>query len=168
MTQVAAPAALVAQPVLRGLVRSSLDRVAMLAATAVAGALVPWTVHLARGAGAHSLLWVGVDLAECVTAGAVAVLVARGSRLAPTAARVLTLLLAADATVDVLIADSWGARLMASGLALGVELPLAAAAWWWANRSSVSGSPVQAVSLGGPRRAAARRAVRRAPRHTSR
>ncbi len=114
---------------------ADLDRLAVVVAGSVATVLAPWTVYLGQHLENRTLLWVGIDVAECITAAAVAVLAARTSRWAPTAARLLTVLLAGDAILDVAISHSWSQRVTSSALALAVELPLAAAAWWWAART---------------------------------
>ncbi|MFC6883996.1 hypothetical protein ACFQHO_07030 [Actinomadura yumaensis] len=95
-------------------------------------ALVPWTVVLAvrlpsTAQVSHwSAAWVGLDLMLAAGLLGTGVLFRRGdARYGLTAAATGALLLM-DAWFDVMTATSGGERALASALALGLELPLAA------------------------------------------
>jgi hypothetical protein len=109
-----------------------------LAALAVGVFLLPWCVVLGMTLPAGtfvpnwSLAWVGLDLAEAAAALLTAVLLSRGSPRASLPAVAGAGLLCADAWFDVCTSAAGTARWLAVGEALGVELPLAAAAIWLA------------------------------------
>ena len=105
-------------------------------ALAVGSFLVPWSVMLGMTLPAStfvpnwSLAWMGLDFAEAAAALSTAILLRRGSPRAGVAAMAGAGLLFADAWFDVCTSAAGTARLLAVGEALGVELPLAAAAIW--------------------------------------
>jgi hypothetical protein len=109
-----------------------------LVALAVGAFLVPWSVMLGMTLPAGtfvpnwSLAWMGLDFAEAVAALLTAWLLSRGSPRASLPAMAGAGLLFADAWFDVCTSAAGTARLLAVGEALGVELPLAAAAIWLA------------------------------------
>jgi hypothetical protein len=105
---------------------------------AVGAFLVPWSVMLGitLPGGTFvpnwSLAWMGLDFAEAVAALLTGWLLSRGSPRASLPAVAGAGLLFADAWFDVCTSAAGTARLIAVGEALGVELPLAAAAIWLA------------------------------------
>ena len=109
-----------------------------LVALAVGVFLLPWCAVLGMTLPAGtfvpnwSLAWVGLDFTEAVAALLTAVLLSRGSPRASLSAMAGAALLFADAWFDVCTSASGLPRLLAIGEALGVELPLAAAAIWLA------------------------------------
>jgi hypothetical protein len=109
-----------------------------LAALVVGAFLVPWSVMLGitLPGGTFvpnwSLAWMGLDFAEAVAALLTGWLLSRGSPRASLPAVAGAGLLFADAWFDVCTSAAGTARLIAVGEALGVELPLAAAAIWLA------------------------------------
>ena len=100
--------------------------------------LLPWSVVLGMTLPAStfvpdwSLAWMGLDLAEAAAALLTAGLLRRGSPRASLPAMAGAGLLFADAWFDVCTSPAGPARWLAVGEALGVELPLAAAALWLA------------------------------------
>ena len=113
-------------------------RLGRLVALAVGVFLLPWCAVLWMTLPAStfvpnwSLAWVGLDFAEAVAALLTAVLLSRGSPRASLSAMAGAGLLFADAWFDVCTSGGGLPRLLAVGEALGVELPLAAAAIWLA------------------------------------
>jgi hypothetical protein len=122
-------------------------RRARLAATAVGGFLVPWSAVLAKTLpeSAHvrrwSVAWAGLDGAEAVAALAVAGLLARGDRRAAVPAAAFGALALADAWFDVTTSAPGRQSAIAIAEAAGVEIPLAAAAFWLA--ASLASGPAQ-------------------------
>jgi hypothetical protein len=107
-------------------------------ALAVGSFLLPWSVLLGMTLPAAefvpnwSLAWTGLDLAEAAAALLTAWLLGRGSPRAGLPAVAGAGLLLADAWFDVCTSAAGTPRLLAVGEAVGVELPLAAAAIWLA------------------------------------
>lgn len=98
--------------------------------------LVPWIVHLAdtlpeRQISRHyALAWAGFDVMLFLALGTTAVLVLRRSLLMGPAGTWSAALLVADAWFDVVTAPTRAQMLQAVGLAVVVELPLAALCLW--------------------------------------
>jgi len=113
-------------------------RLGRLVALAAGTFLLPWCAVLGVTLPGSALVpdwalaWVGLDLAEAVAALLTAVLLSRGSPRAALPAMAGAALLLADAWFDVCTSAAGMPRLLAAGEALGVELPLAAAATWLA------------------------------------
>jgi hypothetical protein len=113
-------------------------RLGRLVALAVGLFLLPWSVVLGITLPAStfvpdwSLAWMGLDLAEAAAALLTAVLLRRGSPRAALTAMAGAGVLFADAWFDVCTSPAGLARWLAVGEALGLELPLAAAAIWLA------------------------------------
>jgi hypothetical protein len=113
-------------------------RLGRLVALAVGAFLLPWCAVLGATlpASAHvpnwSLAWVGLDLAEAVAALFTAVLLTRDSPRAGLPATAGAALLLADAWFDLCTSPPGLERLLAVGEAVLAELPLAAAAIWFA------------------------------------
>jgi hypothetical protein len=113
-------------------------RLGRMVALAVGLFLLPWSVVLGMTLPAStfvpdwSLAWMGLDLAEAAAALLTAVLLRRGSPRASLPAMAGAGLLFADAWFDVCTSPDGPSRWLAVGEALGVELPLAAAAVWLA------------------------------------
>jgi hypothetical protein len=109
-------------------------QVAVLAGSAGAAWLVPWSLHLARTlppsatADHWAVAWTGLDLAEAAAAGSTAWWLARHDRRAALAAMALAALLGADAWFDVCTSARGHDRAVAIASAVLLELPLAAAA----------------------------------------
>jgi hypothetical protein len=125
-------------------------RLGRLVALAVGAFLLPWCAVLGATlpASAHvpnwSLAWVGLDLAEAVAALFTAVLLTRDSPRAGLPAAAGAALLLADAWFDLCTSPPGLDRLLAVGEAVQVELPLAAAAIWFAvalTRNTGRGRP---------------------------
>ena len=113
-------------------------RLGRLVALAVGAFLLPWCAVLGATlpATAHApnwpLAWMGLDAAEAVAALLTAVLLSRGNPRAGLSAAAGAALLIADAWFDVCTSLPGLDRALAVGEAVGVELPLAAAAIWFA------------------------------------
>ncbi len=113
-------------------------RRARLLALAVGLFLLPWSVVLGLTLPAStfvpdwSLAWMGLDIAEAVAALLTALLLRRGSPRASLPAMAGAGVLFADAWFDVCTSGGGLDRWLAVGEALGLELPLAAAAIWLA------------------------------------
>jgi hypothetical protein len=113
-------------------------RLGRMIALAVGLFLLPWSVVLGITLPAStfvpdwSLAWMGLDLAEAVAALLTALLLRRGSPRASLPAMAGAGVLCADAWFDVCTSPGGLSRWLAVGEALGLELPLAAAAIWLA------------------------------------
>jgi hypothetical protein len=113
-------------------------RLGRLVALAVGLFLLPWSVVLGITLPAStfvpdwSLAWIGLDVAEAVAALLTAVLLRRGSPRGSLPAMAGAGVLFADAWFDVCTSPAGLSRWLAVGEALGLELPLAAAAIWLA------------------------------------
>jgi hypothetical protein len=106
--------------------------------TAAGVALVPWMVALTRVGGPHPVVWIGLDAMEAAGLIATGVALARGDRRRIATASATTMLLVTDAWFDVLTAAPGLERTVATLMAAGVELPLAAvcaAVAWQALRA---------------------------------
>ena len=146
--------------------RIGYHRLGRLVALAVGAFLLPWcavlgaTLPATARAQNWSLAWMGLDAAEAAAALLTAVLLSRGSPRAGLAAAAGATLLVVDAWFDVCTSLPGLDRALAVGEAIGVELPLAAAAIWFAvtlTRDIPVGRPA------GPRRSRGRWAGRSAP-----
>lgn len=114
-------------------------RRARVAALAVGGFLVPWSVVLAKTlpdtaqVRRWSLAWAGLDGSEAVAALATSALLARGDRRAAIPAAAFGSLVLADAWFDVCTSAPGRDSVIAIAEAALVEVPLAAAAFWLAT-----------------------------------
>lgn len=100
--------------------------------------LVPWTAYLVwtlpdhETAANYAMAWGGFDLALVVALGVTAWSAVRLGRWLPVAATATATLLCVDGWFDVVMSPTASERCVALGMALVVELPLAAACVWLA------------------------------------
>ena len=104
--------------------------------TAVAAALVPWTLYLTWSLPAHhttehwQIAWGGFDVFLAGVLSATAIGLRRGALWVEAAAGVATALLLVDAWFDIVLADPGGERGEAVAMAALGELPLALFCLW--------------------------------------
>lgn len=119
-----------------------MNRRAFFVAVAVLSALAPWCVVLAHTLPSTatvsnwSLAWVGLDCGEALAAGLTAFLILRRDPRAALTATAGGALLLADAWFDVLTSTG-GDYVSAVLMAVLLEIPLAALAFWYAASTLV-------------------------------
>ena len=132
----------------RGTLAPTTRRIAIVVGAGACVALVPWSAFLARTLPSTTrvrhwaLAWTGLDIAQAMAAGGSAWLLAHDERRAAIPMASLAGLLVADAWFDVCTAAPGRELRIALAEAMGLELPLAAAAAVMAARLTGSVHPV--------------------------